>query len=106
MYSSKVVCSTHQDTGICKKNDISILIQKLVTLIVASEVPGLQLFDKKTTTWIDIERLVDSKKYVVIMTGQKISLFASNTIEPTIHRVWLTFNTHRTSMAFLFDIAK
>jgi hypothetical protein len=42
-----------------------------VTLIVASEVPGLQLFDKGTGSWIDVERLLDAKKYIVLMTGKK-----------------------------------
>ena len=87
---------------------------------MCSEVPGLQIFDKLNKVWIDVERLLTPKKDLVVMLGKKfLGIFCnlclgqkapvftgSNELEPTIHRVLLEHEIHRTSMAFLFDVAK
>eukprot|EP01120_Amphizonella_sp_Union-15-10_P003408 TRINITY_DN13828_c0_g1_i1.p1 TRINITY_DN13828_c0_g1~~TRINITY_DN13828_c0_g1_i1.p1 ORF type:complete len:304 (+),score=72.63 TRINITY_DN13828_c0_g1_i1:31-912(+) len=83
----------HQDTG-------------LLTLAVVSKVPGLQIFDKRSQDWLEVEKLYPPKT-LLLWLGEKVPLFSgSNDFEATLHRVVLDKLEERTSMIFLLDVGK
>jgi len=91
--TDKIACAEHRDTG-------------LITLLVSSNIPGLQIFDNYTKVYIDIEKIV-SEYHVVVMIGQKIPAYSSSSdFNGTLHRVMTEPGAERSSMAFLLDVAK
>jgi len=91
--SNKIACAEHRDTG-------------LITLLVSSNVPGLQIFDNFTKSYNEIEKILPEYS-VVVMVGQKIPNYSSSTeFNGTLHRVMTESGVERSSMAFLLDVAK
>ncbi len=102
-YKTRYVCPQHTDTGI-------------LTFIPVSEIAGLQMFDKSSNKYIDIENIgyqprkrifsfvvVDCED-VILFPGEKFSVFAaSTTFDATPHRVKACKNS-RISMAFMLDV--
>lgn len=93
------VCSQHRDTGI-------------FTLILTSQVHGLEVFDTKLNCWIPIEKLIqpyrDSprKEIMVLMMGHKAPLFLGKHFEATLHRVTVEKGVERPSFLYFMDTAK
>jgi len=86
--------SPHCDTG-------------LLTMLVCSEVPGLQFADRKERAWVDIEVVFEPKKHLIVWAGEKIPLFSASSLFPsTCHRVEMLSNVERTSLLFLLDVSK
>jgi len=85
-------CDEHFDTGV-------------LTLILVSEVPGLEILDQKSGKWLEIERLGTPGDVVVIM-GRKVEmLFAKEAnLKPTFHRVRIPKNIVRHSILFFCDL--
>eukprot|EP01130_Rhizamoeba_saxonica_P011855 TRINITY_DN4942_c4_g2_i1.p1 TRINITY_DN4942_c4_g2~~TRINITY_DN4942_c4_g2_i1.p1 ORF type:complete len:300 (-),score=60.86 TRINITY_DN4942_c4_g2_i1:151-1011(-) len=69
---------THTDTG-------------LITLISCSDVPGLQVEDRRTGEWIEVEKIADPRRDLFCILGNKIELFAQRQedtlFKRTVHRV-------------------
>ncbi len=59
----------------------------LITLLVTSSVPGLQLFDKHTRSWQQLEHRLGAF-HVVVMIGEKVPQFSgSDEYTGCLHRV-------------------
>ena len=93
------VCSKHQDTGI-------------MTLVMTSAVPGLDVFDTLDQKWRSLEEEIQSirktkeTEILVLMLGQKAPLFLRSDLQPTIHRVRLSSGIERGSFLYFMDTAK
>jgi len=96
------VCDEHTDTGI-------------LTLILCSKVPGLQVWDRKNNRWAEIEKeLIEKYKsknprehLVVCIMGEKIRMFANSpSLVPTLHRVMVADGVERSSLLYFMDTAK
>ncbi|KAL6077073.1 hypothetical protein QOT17_002381 [Balamuthia mandrillaris] len=90
--------ATHCDTG-------------LLTAIVCAPVPGLQVKDKVTNEFLEVEKLVEPCQDMFIIMGNKIQQFCqhgaeASLFEPTVHRVMLPANTSRTSFLFFLDVGQ
>jgi len=85
-------CDEHYDTGI-------------VTMILISEVPGLQVLDQSCGKWLDLEKLGTPGDLVMIM-GRKMDLLKSENakLKPTFHRVNIPRNVMRHSILFFMDL--
>ena len=59
----------------------------LLTLTVASEVPGLEIRDRSTGEWIDVEALCDAGSDLIVFCGEALSLATNNRYAATLHRV-------------------
>jgi isopenicillin N synthase-like dioxygenase len=91
--SNQFPCPQHTDTGI-------------MTFIPIASTPALQLLDRNTNQWIDIETLFPNHSHMVVMMGEKLSLFAgtikcfqlfipgTSRFSATVHRV-VTFHLWR-----------
>lgn len=96
------VCDEHTDTG-------------LLTLIMCSSVPGLQIWDRKNQKWSEAEREV-IRKYksanplrplAFCIMGEKITTFTdSKVLSPTLHRVMVENGVERSSLLYFMDTAK
>jgi len=95
------VCDEHTDTGI-------------LTLILCSEVAGLQVWDRKKKDWMEIENNLIEKyksqypnqKFIMCILGEKAGLFTgSEALKPTLHRVMMKSTTERYSMLYFMDTA-
>jgi len=91
------ICSAHKDTGI-------------LTFVVVSEVPGLQVLDRKNKNWFDIERILHPERskqnLLVVMMGEKIHMFTgSSVLKPTEHRVMVPPETRRDSLLYFMDVS-
>jgi len=86
------VCDAHFDTG-------------LVTMILVSEIPGLELVDQQTKEWVPLEKLGKPGDLVLIM-GRKVQMVFNNNakLEPTFHRVMIPKSTRRHSILFFCDL--
>jgi len=86
---------SHQDTGI-------------LTFILCSDVPGLQVENRSNGSWIPVETLNTPKKDLFCIMGRKIEIFASTNkdtlYKATVHRVGLPYNTERYSILFFADV--
>jgi len=83
----------HEDTG-------------LITLAVVSKVDALQILDRQTKQWLEVEKLYPPRTIIVWM-GEKIPLFSgSSDFKATPHRVVLDKDKERTAMIFLLDVGK
>eukprot|EP00026_Physarum_polycephalum_P014858 Phypoly_transcript_15420.p1 GENE.Phypoly_transcript_15420~~Phypoly_transcript_15420.p1 ORF type:complete len:280 (+),score=60.65 Phypoly_transcript_15420:40-879(+) len=100
--SLRDVCDAHTDTGI-------------LTLILCSQVPGLQVWDKKTNTWLEVEKHLithnktkNPKKHLALcIMGEKIGTFTSSrALTPTLHRVMVENGIERSSLLYFMDTAK
>lgn len=97
--SSFETCSQHKDTGI-------------FTLILTSNVPGLEVYDTLLKCWIPLEKLIQNhrdspkKEIMVLMMGHKAPLFLGNQYEPTLHRVSVEKDVERPSFLYFMDTAK
>src|SRR3990167_6208783 len=95
------VCSKHQDTG-------------LMTLVMTSGIPGLDVYDTLEKKWLKLEEMIqpfrDSPRteIMVLMLGQKAPIFLGNepSYQPTIHRVTLPKGVERNSFLYFMDTAK
>ena len=85
-------CDEHFDTGV-------------LTLIMISEVPGLEVQDQKSGKWLELEKLGTPGDLVVIM-GRKVEMLFSKeaNLKPTFHRVRIPKNVERHSILFFFDL--
>jgi len=89
----KNVCDDHRDTG-------------LFTLLLRTDVPSLEVYDKSIGKYVAVESLVDPTD-IIVYPGEKVPLFTGNDNYPaTPHRVFMVPNTERVSVAFLLDVAK
>lgn len=73
---TKIVSDPHYDTG-------------LLTGIITSSVPGLQIFDREKNEYLEIEKIIPENSFV-IMVGRKVPLFANckeEIIKETLHQV-------------------
>jgi len=91
------ICSAHRDTGI-------------LTFVVVSEVPGLQVWDRSKDTWMDVERLLwpqRAKQHLLVaMMGEKIEMFTgSKVLKATDHRVMVPPETGRDSLLYFMDVS-
>jgi len=97
-YGLRDVCDAHRDTGI-------------LTIIMCSQVAGLQVWDRKNNDWLQIEKLlIDNFKkpdehLAVCIMGEKISLFADS-LTATLHRVMVQPTVERYSLLYFMDTAK
>jgi len=86
---------THTDTGI-------------LTFILCSDVPGLQVENRETKEWIPVETLNIPKIDLFCIMGRKMEIFAAANKDPiyhaTVHRVGLPYNTERHSILFFADV--
>jgi hypothetical protein len=87
-----IPCDAHYDTGI-------------VTFILISEVPGLEVVDQVTKKWIPLEKLGRPGDLVLIL-GRKVQmLFNPNAkLNPTFHQVQIPKSVRRHSILFFCDI--
>ena len=68
---------THTDTGI-------------LTLIICSDVPGLQVWDIHNNKWLEVEKLFNPGEDMFVIMGRKMELFALQSppvLCSTTHRV-------------------
>jgi len=91
------ICDAHRDTGI-------------LTFVVVSEVPGLQLWDRKNNVWMDAEKILhperNSQHILIVMMGEKVQMFTgSSVLEATYHRVMVPPETRRDSLLFFMDVS-
>jgi len=91
------ICNAHKDTGI-------------LTFVMVSEVPGLQVLDRKNNNWFDIERLLHPQRskqnLLVVLMGEKIHMFTgSSVLKPTEHRVMVPPETRRDSLLYFMDVS-
>jgi len=95
------VCDAHTDTGI-------------LTLILCSQIAGLQIWDRQKAQWMEAEKgLIEKYKsqspnqhLVVCIMGEKISVFTgAASLEPTLHRVMIKSTAERHSMLYFMDTA-
>jgi isopenicillin N synthase-like dioxygenase len=85
---------THTDTGI-------------LTLIICSDVPGLQVWDTKNDEWLEVEKIVNPMEDMFVVLGRKMQLFAQDqpsVLMPCTHRVALPLNTERSSLLYFLDV--
>lgn len=62
----------------------------LLTFIPIASVPALQVLDKKTNSYVDVERHFPKYEYMSVIMGEKMSLFANNSkLTATVHKVKL-----------------
>mmetsp|Transcript_8844 Transcript_8844/g.10925 ORF Transcript_8844/g.10925 Transcript_8844/m.10925 type:complete len:157 (-) Transcript_8844:16-486(-) len=93
------VCSQHKDTGI-------------FTLIMTSNVPGLDVYDNKLQAWIPLETLIQQHRdppnteIMVLLMGHKAPLFLGAKCQPTLHRVTVKKAVERPSFLYFMDTAK
>jgi len=89
----KYPSGTHTDTGI-------------MTLITCAEVSGLQVWDRKTEKFLEVEKMFDPIADMFLIVGRKMNLFArkDKLFEPTTHRVALPAGTERSSLLFFMDV--
>eukprot|EP01089_Gocevia_fonbrunei_P001631 TRINITY_DN11513_c0_g1_i1.p1 TRINITY_DN11513_c0_g1~~TRINITY_DN11513_c0_g1_i1.p1 ORF type:complete len:281 (-),score=49.62 TRINITY_DN11513_c0_g1_i1:8-850(-) len=88
--------ATHTDTG-------------LLTLISCSFVPGLQVLDRASGAFLDVEKIADPGKDLFIIMGRKITQLSTNhsgLFIPTTHRVVLPPNTERNSILYFQDVGQ
>lgn len=90
-------CDEHYDTGV-------------LTVILLSEVPGLQVENRHkpdwvTQEWIPVEEVGRPGDFVVIM-GRKIEILCERDcgLTPTFHRVQLRQDVMRHSILFFYDM--
>eukprot|EP01113_Clastostelium_recurvatum_P033590 TRINITY_DN4458_c0_g1_i1.p1 TRINITY_DN4458_c0_g1~~TRINITY_DN4458_c0_g1_i1.p1 ORF type:complete len:153 (+),score=8.94 TRINITY_DN4458_c0_g1_i1:224-682(+) len=107
---AREVCDSHTDTGI-------------LTFIVCSRVPGLEIWDSHHNVWLNVER--DIIKYkeendlaldhhhhrhiIMCIMGEKIGMFtgaSADQLRPTRHRVVVDHSISRTSLLYFMDTAK
>eukprot|EP01124_Arcella_intermedia_P025729 TRINITY_DN4668_c0_g1_i1.p1 TRINITY_DN4668_c0_g1~~TRINITY_DN4668_c0_g1_i1.p1 ORF type:complete len:282 (+),score=71.59 TRINITY_DN4668_c0_g1_i1:40-885(+) len=84
---------SHTDTG-------------LLTFILCSDVPGLQI-SGEDNKWIPVETICTPKKELFCIMGRKIEIFGSQEdplYKATIHRVGLPYNVERYSILFFADV--
>jgi len=97
-YGLRDVCDAHTDTGI-------------LTVIVCSRVPGLQVWDRKNNDWLPVEKLLletckkEGEHLAICIMGEKMGLF-TDVLTATLHRVMVQPNTVRYSMLYFMDTAK
>lgn len=85
-----IVSEPHEDTGI-------------LTGIFLSNVPGLQIWNKKEEKYFVIEKYVKEDTFVVIM-GKKTSLFCQGFLEETLHQVIIDGKNERFSIVCMLDV--
>jgi isopenicillin N synthase-like dioxygenase len=91
--ASHIPCGEHYDTGI-------------FTLILLSEIPGLQVENRETKEWIPIEKVGQTGDFALIM-GRKIDLLKAHRdlpLKPTFHRVEKSNDIERQSILFFYDL--
>jgi len=86
-------CGEHTDTGI-------------LTLLMHTQVPSLEIWDKSLEKFVKIEELTESTDLILFM-GEKIPMFTgSKKFIATPHRVIMPPGKERISLALLLDVAK
>jgi len=87
--------ATHFDTG-------------LLTFIMCSSVPALQIQDRVTKEWFMPEKICTPGRDAFLIIGTKLKLLSSNGaskfIPPTLHRVCLPYETQRNSLLYFMDL--
>jgi len=91
------VCDCHKDTGI-------------LTFVVVSDVPGLQVYDRKNKKWLEIEALLrpqrETQHMLMVLMGEKIQMFTGSTaLTPTFHQVLIPPNVRRDSLLYFMDVS-
>lgn len=81
----------------------------LLTFISCATVPGLQVKDRASGEWIEVEKMVTPLQDMFVIIGKKVQLLAAvNTDKPyfsaTEHRVALPAHTERNSLLFFLDV--
>src|SRR3990167_3161752 len=91
-FNLHIPCSEHFDTGV-------------LTCILVSEVPGLEVVDQATGEWTPVEQLAQPGDLFLIM-GRKIDILKEpdTPLTPTFHRVRTQNNIERHSILFFFDL--
>lgn len=79
-------CRVHEDSN-------------LFTLILCSDTPGLQVWDKSKNEFVEVEREATAGLDVFCVLGRKLTDVVS-TLTPTTHRVVLPYSTERYSLIF------
>jgi isopenicillin N synthase-like dioxygenase len=89
----KCACEEHTDTG-------------LVTLLLRTAVPSLEIWDALNKCYVKAEALCGEDEMLAFI-GEKVPMFTNSKKFPaTLHRVMMPSGTDRTSVAFLLDVAK
>jgi len=97
-YGLRDVCDEHTDTGI-------------FTIILCSQVAGLQVWDRKYNDWLPVEKVLletykkEGESLAVCIMGEKIGLF-TDVLNATLHRVMIQPNKERQSLLYFMDTAK
>jgi len=79
----------------------------LLTFIICAAVPGLQVKDRESGQWIEVEKLVSPLEDMFVILGRKMELLAQETppyFTATEHRVALPPDTERHSLLFFLDV--
>jgi len=88
--------NVHQDTGI-------------LTFIMCSDVPALQVRARGSNEWTTVEKLADPGTDLFCILGKKMEILRSNQnedlkYEATWHRVILPYDTKRDSLLLFLDV--
>jgi len=84
----------HTDTGV-------------LTFILCSRVPGLQVQNKSTGEWTPVEILNDPESDLFCIMGNKMEIFSAEKeakYKSTVHRVILPYGIERYSILFFVDV--
>jgi len=81
----------------------------LLTLIICAQVPGLQVKDRLTEQWLEVEKMVTPGVDMFIIMGKKMELLANvhnenPLFKATFHQVALPNGTERSSLLFFLDV--
>ena len=93
--TKEIPLDKHQDTGV-------------MTFILCSDVCGLQIFDRKTNKYIDVENYYDSNQCMFVISGRKMEhIFSWKKIIPaTWHYVKIPVEKERFSLLYFLEIQK
>merc|ERR1712130_315219 len=85
-------CRVHTDDG-------------FLTFIAASGVPGLQVQDKLTAEFVDVEKQFNCGDELFCISGRKLRVYGQHyqIFTPSVHRVVLPYNTQRFSFSYHMD---
>jgi len=84
----------HVDTGV-------------ITLILSSDVPGLQMLDRRSNQYFFCEKAFPDPKYMFVIAGRKMEMFSwKKKIHPTWHFVQVPTDTVRYSTMYFMEIQK
>lgn len=85
-------CRVHTDEG-------------LLTFVVCAQAPGLQIQDRITGQFLDVETLATPGVDLICLGGRKLRVFGQHgqVFRPTVHRVVLPSDTERYALLYSMD---